>query len=51
MIGWTLGAARGAGAVTTDLSAHRLAVRHSVLRSVVIVAVLFTAFAFLPLPR
>ncbi len=44
-------AGRGATAVTTDLSAHRVAVRHSVIRSVVIVALLFTAFAFLPLPR
>ena len=44
-----VGADRGAAAVTTDLSAHRLAVRHSILRSVVIVALLFTAFAFLPL--
>ena len=35
--------------MTTDLSAHRLAVRHSILRSVVIVALLFAAFALLPL--
>ena len=35
--------------MTTDLSAHRVAVRRSVIRSVVIVALLFTAFAFLPL--
>jgi hypothetical protein len=35
--------------VPTDLSAHRVAVRRSVIRSVIVVVTLFVAFAFLPL--